>query len=64
MGLVGGSYHPAGGNLCFHHVSISNCKERILVAGLHTGLVRGTKTGREERKRGERGVGLLDCQIR
>lgn len=41
MGWLEDNYYPAG---CFSVFSISDCKERILVAGLDTDLVRGTKT--------------------
>lgn len=41
----GGRLLTCGLFLCF---SISDCKERILVAGWCTDLVRGTKTGKEE----------------
>lgn len=37
VGWLEDNYYPAG-------FSISNCRERILVAGLYTDLVRGTKT--------------------
>lgn len=48
-GLVGGQLLSCGLFLCFFCCcfSISDCKERILVAGLHTDLVRGTKTEKE-----------------
>ena len=38
---------------CFFVVFfISDCKERILLAGLHTDLVRGTKTEKEKEEKG------------
>lgn len=54
VGRFGGQLSSCGLFLCF---SISDCKERILVAGLHTDLVRGTKTGKKREKL-EKGVGV------
>lgn len=59
MGWLEDNYYPAGcfsGSFCVFCCcfSISDCKERILVAGLHTDLVRGTKT--EKEKRGKDGM--------
>lgn len=45
--MVGGQLLSCGLFLCF---SISDCKERILVAGLYTDLVRGTKTAKEKKE--------------
>lgn len=50
--VEGNYHHPAGCcSVClFCCFSISDCKERTLVAGLYTHLVRGTKTEREKRR--------------
>lgn len=54
MGWLEDNYYPAG-------FSISDCKERNLVAGLYTDLVRGTKT--EKDKGGRKwGMRLHKCQ--
>lgn len=45
MGWLEDNYYPVG-------FSISDCKERILVAGLYTDLVRGTKTEKGKRAKG------------
>lgn len=42
-------------SLFFFFFLILNCKERYLFAGLCTDLVRGTKTGGEKKRGGERG---------
>lgn len=44
MGWLGDSYLSGGS---FLHFSICDCKERILVAGWCTNLVRGTKTAKK-----------------
>lgn len=52
VGCLEDSYLSCGLFLCF---SISDCIERILVAGLCTDLVRGTKTVKETKNTGKVG---------
>ena len=49
MGWLGDSYLSGG---LFLHFSICDCKERILVAGWCTDLVRGTKTAKKKKRGG------------
>lgn len=47
----------------FFFFFICDCKERILVAGWCTDLVRGTKTAREKKRRMEIGREVRNCKI-
>lgn len=61
MGWLGDSYLSVG---VFLRFSICDCKERILVAGWCTDLVRGTKTAKKGGGNRERShVRIRNCEI-